>query len=79
MYAIKNEHSEYYTGDDYMFQGEKYANFDNRKYKYVKTYKSLKVAKRVKARLERTCNGFDHLEIVDLKEDQSRIWLISQK
>lgn len=27
MYAIKNEHREFYTGDDYYFQGEKYAIF----------------------------------------------------
>lgn len=27
MYAIKNEHGDFYTGNDYIFQGEKYANF----------------------------------------------------
>ena len=26
MYAIKNEHGDFYTGFDYVFQGEKYAN-----------------------------------------------------
>ncbi len=78
MYVIKNEYSEYYTGQDYMIQCEKYAIFERPKYGYnrIKVYKSLKVAKRVKARLERTCNGFNTLEVVDTKEDDSsRIWL----
>ena len=78
MYVVKNEHSEYYTGNDYMVQGEKYAIFDKPRYGYglIKTYKSLKVAKRVKARLERTCNGFNELEIINTKDDtSSRIWL----
>lgn len=78
MYVIKNEHGEYYTGKDYIFQYEKYAIFENSKYGYgcIKVYKSLKVASRVKARLQRTCNGFNTLEIIDTKEDDSpRIWL----
>lgn len=81
MYLIKNEHSEFYTGHDYVFQGEKYASFERPRWGYgtIKTYKSLKVANRVKARLERTCNGFNHLEVIDAREDQSRIWLVSQK
>lgn len=28
MYVIKNEHGEYYTGKDYIFQYEKYAIFE---------------------------------------------------
>ena len=27
MYAIKNEHGDFYTGFDYVFQGERYAKF----------------------------------------------------
>ena len=65
MYAIKNEHGDFYTGNDYIFQGEKYANFiaytDE-----VKTYRSLKIAGNVKKRLETYSNVFRNLEVVAL-------------
>ena len=51
MYAIKNEHGDFYTGNDYIFQGEKYANFTAYTDE-VKTYRSLKIAENVKKRLE---------------------------
>lgn len=67
MYAIKNEHGDFYTGNDYIFQGEKYANFtaytDTDE---VKTYRSLKIAENVKKRLETNSNGFRNLEVVVL-------------
>ena len=44
MYAIKNEHGDFYTGFDYVFQGEKYANFTRFK-EEPKKYKSLKSSK----------------------------------
>lgn len=47
MYAIKNEHRGFYTGNDYIFQGEKYANFTAYTDE-VKTYRSLKIAENVK-------------------------------
>lgn len=68
MYAIKNEHGDFYTGFDYVFQGEKYANFTRFK-EEPKKYKSLKVAENAKKRLERSCNGFDKLKIVQILED----------
>lgn len=67
MYAIKNEHRELYTGDDYYFQGEKYAIFSRPREEYKK-YKSLKVAENVKKRLELSCNGFDKLKIVEVED-----------
>ena len=51
MYAIKNEHGDFYTGNDYIFQGEKYASFTAYTDE-VKTYRSLKIAENVKKRLE---------------------------
>lgn len=65
MYAIKNEHGDFYTGNDYIFQGEKYANFTAYTDE-VKTYRSLKIAGNVKKRLETYCNGFRNLEVVAL-------------
>lgn len=65
MYAIKNEHGDFYTGNDYIFQGEKYANFTAYTDE-VKTYRSLKIAKNVKKRLETNSNGFRNLEVVVL-------------
>lgn len=67
MYAIKNEHREFYTGDDYFFQSEKYAIFSKCREEYKK-YKSLKVAENVKKRLELRCNGFNELEIVEIED-----------
>lgn len=67
MYAIKNEHSDLYTGNDYIFQSEKYAIFTGSRNDKYKKYKSLKVAEKVKKRLELRCNGFDHLEIVEVE------------
>ena len=60
MYAIKNEHGDFYTGNDYIFQGEKYANFT------AYTYRSLKIAENVKKRLETYSNGLRNLEVVVL-------------
>lgn len=68
MYAIKNEHGEFYTGDDYYFQGEKYAIFSGTREEYKK-YKSLKVAENVKKKLELRCYGFDNLRVVHISED----------
>lgn len=65
MYAIKNEHGDFYTGNDYIFQGEKYANFTAYTNE-VKTYRSLKIAENVKKRLETNSNGFRNLEVVVL-------------
>ena len=65
MYAIKNEHGDFYTGNDYIFQGEKYANFTAYTDE-VKTYRSLKIAGNVKKRLETNSNGFRNLEVVVL-------------
>ena len=65
MYAIKNEHGDFYTGFDYVFQGEKYANFTAYTDE-VKTYRSLKIAENVKKRLETNSNGFRNLEVVVL-------------
>lgn len=65
MYAIKNEHGDFYTGNDYIFQGEKYANFTDYTDE-VKTYRSLKIAENVKKRLETNSNGFRNLEVVVL-------------
>ena len=65
MYAIKNEHGDFYTGNDYIFQGEKYANFTAYTDE-VKTYRSLKIAKNVKKRLETYSNGLRNLEVVVL-------------
>jgi len=50
MYAIKNEHGDFYTGNDYIFQGEKYANFTAYTDE-VKTYRSLKIAENVKKKI----------------------------
>ena len=65
MYAIKNEHWDFYTGNDYIFQGEKYANFTAYTDE-VKTYRSLKIAGNVKKRLETYSNVFRNLEVVAL-------------
>lgn len=65
MYAIKNEHGDFYTGNDYIFQGEKYANFTAYTDE-VKTYRSLKIAENVKKRLETYSNEFRNLEVVAL-------------
>lgn len=65
MYAIKNEHGGFYTGNDYIFQGEKYANFTAYTDE-VKTYRSLKIAENVKKRLETYSNGLRNLEVVVL-------------
>jgi len=65
MYAIKNENSDFYTGNDYIFQSEKYANFTAYTDE-VKTYRSLKIAENVKKRLETYSNGFRNLEVVAL-------------
>ena len=65
MYAIKNEHGDFYTGNDYIFQGVKYANFTAYTDE-VKTYRSLKIAENVKKRLETNSNGFRNLEVVVL-------------
>ena len=65
MYAIKNEHGDFYTGNDYIFQGEKYANFTAYTDE-VKTYRSLKIAENVKKRLETYSNEFWNLEVVSL-------------
>lgn len=65
MYAIKNEHGDFYTGNDYIFQSEKYANF-TADTDEVKTYRSLKIAENVKKRLETYSNGFRNLEVVAL-------------
>lgn len=65
MYAIKNEHGDFYTGNDYIFQGEKYANFTAYADE-VKTYRSLKIAENVKKRLETYSNGLRNLEVVVL-------------
>lgn len=65
MYAIKNEHGDFYTGNDYIFQSEKYAIFTTFR---DEKYKSLKVTKNVKKRLELSCgNSFDYLEIVEVE------------
>lgn len=65
MYAIKNEHGGFYTGNDYVFRSEKYANF-TADTDEVKTYRSLKIAENVKKRLETYSNGFRNLEVVVL-------------
>ena len=65
MYAIKNEHGDFYTGNDYIFQGEKYTNFTAYTDE-VKTYRSLKIAENVKKRLETYSNGLRNLEVVVL-------------
>ena len=65
MYAIKNAHGDFYTGNDYIFQGEKYANFTAYTDE-VKTYRSLKIAENVKKRLETYSNRFRNLEVVAL-------------
>lgn len=65
MYAIKNGHGDFYTGNDYIFQGEKYASFTAYTDE-VKTYRSLKIAENVKKRLETYSNGFRNLEVVAL-------------
>ena len=65
MYAIKNEHGGFYTGNDYISQGEKYANFTAYTDE-VKTYRSLKIAENVKKRLETYSNVFRNLEVVAL-------------
>lgn len=65
MYAIKNEHGDFYTGNDYIFQGEKYANFTDYTDE-VKTYRSLKIAENVKKRLETYSNVLRNLEVVVL-------------
>lgn len=65
MYAIKNEHGDFYTENDYIFQGEKYANFTAYTDE-VKTYRSLKIAENVKKRLETYSNGLRNLEVVVL-------------
>lgn len=65
MYAKKNEHGDFYTGNDYIFQGEKYANFTAYTDE-VKTYRSLKIAENVKKRLETYSNGLRNLEVVVL-------------
>lgn len=65
MYAIKNEHGDFYTGNGYIFQGEKYANFTAYTDE-VKTYRSLKIAGNVKKRLETYSNVFRNLEVVAL-------------
>ena len=70
MYAIKNEHGDFYTGNDYIFQGEKYANFTAYTDE-VKTYRSLKIAENVKKRLETNSNGFRNLEVVVLVKGKS--------
>lgn len=68
MYAIKNEHSDFYTGNDYIFQSEKYAIFTGSRDDKYKKYKSLKIAEKVKKRLELSCgNSFDYLEIVEVE------------
>lgn len=68
MYAIKNEHGDFYTGNDYIFQSEKYAIFTTFRDEKYKKYKSLKVTKNVKKRLELSCgNSFDYLEIVEVE------------
>lgn len=68
MYAIKNEHGGFYTGNDYVFQSEKYAIFTTLRDKKYKKYKSLKVTEKVKKRLELSCsNSFDYLEIVEVE------------
>ena len=63
--SLKNEHGDFYTGNDYIFQGEKYANFTAYTDE-VKTYRSLKIAENVKKRLETNSNGFRNLEVVVL-------------
>ena len=65
MYAIKTDHGDFYTGNDYIFQGEKYANFTAYTDE-VKTYRSLKIAENVKKRLETYSNGLRNLEVVVL-------------
>lgn len=50
MYAIKNEHGDFYTGNDYIFQSEKYAIFTAFRDEKYKKYKSLKVTENVKKR-----------------------------
>ena len=68
MYAIKNEHGGFYTGNDYVFQSEKYAIFTSFRDEKYKKYKSLKVTEKVKKRLELSCsNSFDYLEIVEVE------------
>ena len=68
MYAIKNEHGDFYTGFDYVFQVEKYANLTRFKEEPTK-YISLKVAENVKKRLELRCYGFNNLRVVHISED----------
>lgn len=68
MYAIKNEHGGFYTGNDYVFQSEKYAIFTTFRDEKYKKYKSLKVTEKVKKRLELSCSdSFDYLEIVEVE------------
>lgn len=68
MYAIKNECGDFYTGNDYIFQSEKYAIFTTFRDEKYKKYKSLKVTKNVKKRLELSYgNSFDYLEIVEVE------------
>lgn len=68
MYVIKNEHGGFYTGNDYVFQSEKYAIFTTFRDEKYKKYKSLKVTEKVKKRLELSCsNSFDYLEIVEVE------------
>ena len=40
MYAIKNEYGDFYTGNDYIFQSEKYAIFTTFRDEKYKKYKS---------------------------------------
>lgn len=64
----KNGDGFFYTGFDYVFQGEKYANFTRFK-EEPKKYKSLKVAENVKKRLELRYYGFNNLRVVHISED----------
>ena len=72
LYAIKNDEGKFYDGSEYIFQGEKYANFSRKNYK---VYKSLKICEKVYNRLVNQCAnvnvGFNSdIEIIEVKVDE---------
>lgn len=72
LYAIRNDEKNFYNGSEYIFQGEKFANFSRENYK---VYKSLKICEKVYNRLIKQCSnvnaGFNsNIEIIEVKEDE---------
>ena len=64
--AIGYPHSEYFTGERYIFQGETYATlgtWDN-----AKTYKSRKIAERSARSLNENCVQYGIFDVIPLSE-----------